>query len=123
MVMIDTNRLKIVSTSSYIVLLRVNCPLKFSLFYFIKYNIYDQYTQFEKKLYILFLFASTDVDLLDNVTHLSFVEELLDVNTTFACEKLFDYVEKRKAKITVVSLYIIHIKYRYINSSIELGSW
>lgn len=58
-----------------------------------------------------FLFASTDVDLLDNVTHLSFVEELLDVNTTYACEKLFDYVEKRKAKITVVSFYIIHIKY------------
>lgn len=57
-----------------------------------------------KKKKHLFYPNSTDVDLLDNVTHLTFVEELLDVNTTFACEKLFDYVEKRKSKITVVRI-------------------
>ncbi|KAI9273898.1 THO complex subunit 1 transcription elongation factor-domain-containing protein [Helicostylum pulchrum] len=59
------------------------------------------YKQIEDCLDIVLHCSATDVDLLDNVTHLSFVEELLDVNTTYACEKLFDYVEKRKAKITV----------------------
>lgn len=41
------------------------------------------------------------VDYLDNVIPLTLIEELLDVHTTMGCEKLFSFVEKRKARITV----------------------
>lgn len=93
-----TKKLKIVLMLSCTVQPRVICS---------KIPTFNATVILNSKKKHLFYSNSTDVDLLDNVTHLTFVEELLDVNTTFACEKLFDYVEKRKSKITVVRINCI----------------
>ncbi|RCH81885.1 UDP-glucose-4-epimerase [Rhizopus azygosporus] len=42
----------------------------------------------------------SEIDLLDQVIPLTFVEELLDLHTTEGCEKIFDYVEQRKDRLT-----------------------
>lgn len=44
------------------------------------------------------------LDLLDQVIPLTFVEELLDLHTTEGCEKIFDYVEQRKDRLTAVRI-------------------
>ncbi|KAG1146704.1 hypothetical protein G6F37_001089 [Rhizopus arrhizus] len=42
----------------------------------------------------------SEIDLLDQVIPLSFTEELFDLHTTEGCEKIFDYVEQRKTRLT-----------------------
>ncbi|KAI9247064.1 THO complex subunit 1 transcription elongation factor-domain-containing protein [Sporodiniella umbellata] len=43
----------------------------------------------------------SEIDLIDQVIPLSLVEELLDLHTTVGCERIFEYVEKRKNRLTV----------------------
>lgn len=42
----------------------------------------------------------SEIDLLDQVIPLTFVEELFDLHTTKGCEKIFGYVEQRKNRLT-----------------------
>ncbi|KAI8989436.1 THO complex subunit 1 transcription elongation factor-domain-containing protein [Pilobolus umbonatus] len=41
------------------------------------------------------------IDILDAVIPLTLIEELFDVHTTADCEKIFDYVERRKTRLTI----------------------
>ncbi|KAI9499738.1 THO complex subunit 1 transcription elongation factor-domain-containing protein [Zychaea mexicana] len=45
--------------------------------------------------------ATVELGYLEPVVPLTLIEELLDVHTIDGCEKLFDYIEKRKARLTV----------------------
>lgn len=44
------------------------------------------------------------MDLLDVVVPLTFLEELSEAHTTSGCERIFNYIEKRKSRITVVNM-------------------
>lgn len=46
--------------------------------------------------------------LVEQVTVLTLIEELLEQQTIPGCEKIFDYIESRKTKLTVVSLKLKH---------------
>ena len=46
--------------------------------------------------------------LVEQVTVLTLIEELLEQQTIPGCEKIFDYIESRKTKLTVVSLKMKH---------------
>jgi hypothetical protein len=43
-----------------------------------------------------------EVDLLENVVPLNLLEELIEEHTTSECENIFNYIEDRRAKITIV---------------------
>ncbi|KAJ8663709.1 hypothetical protein O0I10_000958 [Lichtheimia ornata] len=45
--------------------------------------------------------AATEADYLEAVVPLTMVEELLDIHTISGCEKLFDYIERRKPRLIV----------------------
>ncbi|KAG2220331.1 hypothetical protein INT45_004016, partial [Circinella minor] len=45
--------------------------------------------------------AAIDLGFLEPVVCLTLLEELLDVHTIYGCEQLFDYIEKRKSRLTV----------------------
>ncbi|KAI7876822.1 hypothetical protein K492DRAFT_172255 [Lichtheimia hyalospora FSU 10163] len=45
--------------------------------------------------------AATESDYLEAVVPLTMVEELLDIHTIAGCEKLFDYIERRKPRLIV----------------------
>lgn len=42
---------------------------------------------------------------LDGAAPLTVVEEMLDVHPIDGCERIFEYIEKRKARLTAVSLF------------------
>ncbi|CAO3680245.1 unnamed protein product [Rhizopus microsporus] len=67
----------------------------------------------------------SEIDLLDQVIPLTFVEELLDLHTTEGCEKIFDYVEQRKDRLTANVKRNQHsILWTYFNVSCQLiSSW
>jgi THO complex subunit 1 len=44
--------------------------------------------------------------LVEQVTVLTLIEELLEQQTIPGCEKIFDYIESRKTKLTVVRFRI-----------------
>lgn len=45
------------------------------------------------------------IDYLEAVVPLTMVEELLDIHTISGCEKLFDYIERRKPRLIVASIW------------------
>ncbi|KAI7906379.1 THO complex subunit 1 transcription elongation factor-domain-containing protein [Cokeromyces recurvatus] len=61
----------------------------------------ERYQQIFDCLDIVLYCSGNDVDLIDNVVPLTLLEELCEVHTTIGCEKIFNYIEHRKDKITV----------------------
>lgn len=49
------------------------------------------------------LLRCSELELLDPSTPLNYIEEVLDFQTVDCCEHIYDYIESRDARLTVVS--------------------
>ncbi|CAO3624719.1 unnamed protein product [Cunninghamella echinulata] len=47
------------------------------------------------------ILISSEKEYVEQIIPLTFIEELLDIHTTLSCERLFEYVEKRKNRLIV----------------------